>query len=97
MSKIFQFISEYNLFDLIPLDLFLHCMIGAILTYLGLHFNFKLSKIFIMLLVIAILKELNDFLFHLTTNPTEYLIDILVTFIYISIIYLIRKLKKILK
>ena len=91
MGTIFGLISSYKIFGLIPLDLVLHCLIGGLITYFGIKQKFSLGKIFIALVIIAGLKELNDYLFHLPNNYTEYLFDFLITFVYITIVWAFRR------
>lgn len=94
MGKIQGFISTYQIFGLIPLDLTLHFIIGMLWTIIGLKRNISFGKLAIGLALIALGKEANDYFFHYKTHWSEYASDFAVTMLYLVIVYLVRKTKK---
>jgi len=55
-ESFFAYINHTYLFDLIPLDSFLHFLVGAIISIIGLKYNYRLRFIFGFLLTIGILN-----------------------------------------
>ena len=95
IGQIMGYISRTRLFGVIPLDLTMHFLIGGILTIVGLKFNLRLIWVFLGLVLIAGLKEANDYFLHQrVADWTEYASDFGITFVYIAIIYFVRKIKK---
>jgi len=94
LHKYLTYISSTDILGVIPLDLTLHFIIGAIITIICLKKKLKLSTVFILLFIIASLKEINDYFFHWKADWTEYAGDFVVTFGYLFLVYLYRKLKK---
>ena len=94
LHKYLTYISSTKIFGVIPLDRTLHFLIGALITIICLKKNFKLRTIFLLLFVIATLKEINDYFFHFKADWKEYAGDFLITFTYLFFVYLIREIKK---
>lgn len=94
LGKVLGFISEYQIFGLIPLDLTLHFIIGMLWTIVGLKKNISFGKLTVGLAFIALAKEANDYFFHYKTHWSEYVSDFSVTMLYLVIVYLIRKTKR---
>ena len=93
MNEIFAYISKTVIWGWLPLDLLLHCVIGGLFTLIALKLNFTLFQAFIGLVVIAGLKEINDYSFHTKVEWTEYASDFAIAFVYIGIIFFVRKSK----
>ena len=93
MDPFFAYINHTQLLGIIPLDSFLHFFLGAIISIIGLKYNYRLLYIFFFLLIIGIIKELNDYHFAYKTHYFAYLSDILASLIYIPLIAIIRKTK----
>jgi hypothetical protein len=94
MGAIFGFISKYQIFGVIPLDLTLHFFIGMIWTIVGLKKNISIGKVALGLFIIAAGKEANDFFFHYRTHWSEYASDFGITMLYVVVVYFVRKTKK---
>ena len=94
IHNFFGFISTYEIAGVIPLDLLLHLLVGMIITLVGVYKNLSLKVIFFFLLLVALGKELNDYIFHLPRDPWEYISDFLITFTYIALLFGTRKLKQ---
>ena len=93
LNDLMGYISVTKLFDFLPLDLTLHCLIGAFITIFALHKGLSLKVVFFLLVGIAGLKELNDYFFHYRSDWQEYASDFAVTFVYIFIIFIVRLFK----
>ena len=87
-------ISKTVLFGFLPLDLLLHFIVGVTVTIFALKFNISYLLTTILLISIAFLKELNDYLFHITTTYTEYLSDFLITIVYVFLLGGVRLIKR---
>ena len=91
---ILYYISTTKVAGFIPLDKVAHFIVGLIWTVFGLKKNYSFKKVFIGLLLIAVLKEVHDF--AMTKSPLdlkENILDISVTVLYIFVLFFVRKLK----
>jgi hypothetical protein len=86
-------ISKGMIFETIPLDLFLHFIIGGIITIFCLVKKISHFYTFLALVSIAGLKEANDYFFHYYSNWQEYATDFGITFVYFAISLAIKKFK----
>ena len=91
--EVLTYISVTKIAGVLPLDLTLHFIIGGIITIIGLRKGLSLPAVFILLVVVAGLKELNDYFFHFRADWQEYASDFIVTFGYIFIIFLVRMIR----
>ncbi len=90
--EIQKVISTYLVFGFIPMDKLLHFIVGAILA-VGLRLSGRTFKtMFIVIGVIAVIKEVIDS-FTMNSFLREHSLDILVTFIYPTLMYGIHRLK----
>lgn len=92
-GKIMGFISTYQIFGIIPLDLTLHFFIGMFWTIIGLKKGIAFKWIAIGLFSIALGKELNDYFFHYQTHWSEYASDFGITMLYLVVVFFVRKVK----
>ena len=90
-SLTMQFISNYKLAGVIPLDIFLHVVVGYIIYYTLLKF-FKKNHIlsFIILFCIELIKEIFDS-FSLTNQIIENVTDFIATMLIPTILVVINK------
>ncbi len=87
-----QIISNYLVFGFLPLDKLLHFLVGAILAA-GLRLSGRTFRTtFILIGVIAVVKEVIDS-FTLNSVLEEHCLDIIVTLIYPTVMYGIHRLK----
>ncbi|MBK25825.1 MAG: hypothetical protein CME70_17630 [Halobacteriovorax sp.] len=93
MQDILREISSGYFFDLLPIDLTLHFIIGSFITVYCLKCNLGHTKIFLILIAIAGLKELNDYAFHQYAGWQEYATDFGITFFYFGASLLVRRTK----
>lgn len=93
MQDLLRHISTGYIFDIIPLDLFLHCIIGGIITIYSLMKGLNHWTIFLILLAIAGLKEVNDYSFHQFAGWKEYIEDFVVTFTYFLLSFFVKRTK----
>lgn len=91
MRGVLGFISSYQVLDFIPLDLLLHFIVGLAITIGGLKFKLPFYITFLLLLIVAAGKEFNDYFFHYPAGWKEYTSDFLVTMLYASILFFVRK------
>lgn len=90
MKEIFETISTTMIFDMIPLDLFLHFFFGLVITVVSLKNNLDLWQTFILLILVAGLKEFNDYVNVHPAGWEEYASDFLITMGYFFLIVALR-------
>lgn len=88
-----KFISTYQILGVVPLDKTLHFLVGAVVTIVGLKLKLSFAKTMLILLVLAVIKETID-LNTLTNTSLEVTLDVLVTFLYPGILFVVRMLKE---
>lgn len=93
MNGLLGQISTGTIFGIIPLDLFLHFLIGGIITIFCLVKKVGHFYTFLALVSIAGLKEANDYFFHHYSNWEEYATDFCITFLYLGLSLAIKKFK----
>lgn len=91
--EIQHIISNYQILGVIPLDKALHFIVGAVLTIILRWMRVSMRTVFIVIGVIAVGKEVNDY-FVLNNSYGEQILDIGVTFIYPMLIWGVLKLNK---
>ena len=90
-----QFISKYHILGFIPLDKTLHFLIGALITIIMRWGRVKMRFIFLVLLILGIAKEINDY-GVLNHSWGEQFLDVGVSFIYPLVLLGIIKIKSLL-
>lgn len=93
MQDLLRTISSGYFFDVIPIDLTLHCIIGALVTIFCLVQRVGHTFTFLVLLSLAGVKEINDYFFHQFAGWEEYATDFVITFFYFGLSLLIRRFK----
>jgi len=93
MQDLLREISSGYFLDILPIDLTLHFIIGSFITIYCLKCNLSHTKIFLILIAIAGLKELNDYTFHQYAGWKEYATDFAITFFYFGVSLLVRRTK----
>lgn len=91
--ELMRFISAYKIMGIIPADLLIHFVLGLVITVIGLKRKMPLWKVFVLLVFIALLKELNDYYFHTFAGWREYIEDFLFTILYIFVLFVVRQFK----
>lgn len=95
LYDILHYISTTKLDGFIPLDKVVHFLVGLVWTVYGLKKGYSFRKVFVGLLVIAILKEIHDYLITISPfDPIENFLDISITLLYVAVLYFVRKAKR---
>lgn len=84
-----------NEFAFIPLDIWAHVIVAALITIALLRFKVSPLSVLFIVFVIAILKEGIDWQFQVKISMEESFKDITVTMLYPAIAYLIRRRKNV--
>jgi hypothetical protein len=92
-KSIQHFISHYKIIGLIPLDKFLHFTIGMLVTILLRFLGIRIRWVFVFLITLETLKEINDS-FVLNSTWGEHLADFIVTLIFPLLLLIVIKIKK---
>lgn len=90
--EIQKIISSYLILGFLPLDKFLHFMVGVIVTILLRLFKIRMSIVFSATLILALGKECIDF-YVLNNTFWEQFLDIGVTLIYPLLLWGVIKIK----
>lgn len=80
-NHIQQIIATYKILGFLPLDKFLHFIVGLIVTAALRYTKFSFKTIFFVILGLCIVKEIID-IQRLNSSFLESLADTLVTYIY---------------
>jgi hypothetical protein len=90
-ESINRYISHHKFFDLLPVDLTLHFIIGAVLVVYCLRKNLSYRRTMAILFCVALGKEIFDYLHVLPASPWEYISDFSVTMVYGILLWPWRK------
>lgn len=93
VNRILGTISDTTLFGFLPLDIVMHLVLGAIITFTFLKITKSAMKAFIICFIVAIAKEVYDSN-TLVASWQESIKDIIVTIIYPVLLLIVYKLKK---
>lgn len=88
-----NFISTYQIGGFFPLDKLLHIFVGVVITLTGRRLGWSVTRTALLLGIIAVGKEANDF-FVLTSTWQEHLLDIGATFLYPALVWPIAYLQR---
>jgi hypothetical protein len=95
INNIFGYISNNDLFGVLPLDIICHVFVGLFMTKLFLRMKFSFTTIIVAVTALAIGKEYYDsFVLYNGNKTLEHLKDIFFTLIPILFMYLSFHAKK---
>lgn len=86
-------ISNYLILDFIPLDKFLHFIVGIIITLLVRMAGFRIRYSFLLILITCVVKEVID-IKTLDSKLSESILDTVVTFFYPVLVLSVKKIKE---
>lgn len=90
--KILGFISKYQIFGFIPLNITLHLTISALITFYLLKKKIEPKKIFIIIFLLGLLKELFD-ANALGNTWEKHVRDMCINLIFPSLVILVHYIK----
>lgn len=93
INLIFRTISNTKILGILPLDLILHFIVGALLTIIGQIRKINLKWTILIILILSLIKEYLDSS-TMTSSVSESLKDIATTMIYPILIFIVVKIKK---
>jgi hypothetical protein len=95
INNIFGYISNNDLFGVIPLDIICHIIIGLVVTKVCLKLNLGFIKTLIVVSIMAIGKEYYDsFVLYNGNKALEHFKDIFFTLVPIFFMYLSFRAKE---
>lgn len=80
-NHIQKIISTYQIMGFLPLDKFLHFLVGLIITIALRYSKFSFKTIFFVILVMCIVKEIVDY-GTIQSSVAESIADTVVSFLY---------------
>ncbi|GEM_PF-6611121 len=91
-AHIQYFMSTYLVFGIFPLDKVLHLLVGMFITIVMRLFKFRMRMIFLIIAVVALIKEAIDSRI-MTNTIEENILDAIATFSYPLLLHLAIKVK----
>ena len=86
-------ISNYKILGIFPLDKILHVVAGMIITIVMRSFGLRMRWVILCLVILEIIKESIDSTVY-TATGSEHAMDILATFAYPLLLFVIIQIKK---
>lgn len=91
--KILGFISKYQIFGIIPLNATLHLLISTLISIFLLKKKFKPVKVFIIIFMLGLLKELFD-ANALGNTWQKHVRDMCINLLFPTLIIIVNYIKK---
>jgi hypothetical protein len=93
IHNFFRYLAHTYLWGWLQLSILGHFFGGMILTLIGLKLKLRIQVIFAVILLLGLIKETFDWIYS-NSNFWESLQDILISFIYLILIVIVRKIKR---